>query len=529
MERHKKTVSKIAAAVRSFFDRKEPYRIFHGSTNSTRPFRRDRVVDISALGSVLEVNKARRTALVEPNVPMDRLVEGTLRHGLIPPVVMEFPGITAGGGYAGTAGESSSFKHGFFDDTINEVEMVLADGQVVRANRTNERADLFRGAAGAVGTLGVTTMIELQLVEAKKYVKTTYHRTHSVAEAVETVQAETLNAENDYVDGILFSKDHGVVITGKLTDEIPEDRKPQTFSGAWDPWFYLHVKDRTLTAGSANSEATTVATTSSSAVVDYVPLAEYLFRYDRAGFWVGAAAFDYFKYVPFTRFTRWFLDDFLHTRMLYRALHGSGESARFVVQDLALPYKNAERFVDYTAENFGIWPLWLCPLKQTAPPTFHPHTGEVETLPAAEGSTSSSGSTVTAPKPMLNIGLWGWGPSDPAEFVTKNRALEHKLRELGGMKWLYAHTYYTEDEFWQAYNNKSWYEALREKYNATTLPTVYNKVKVDVEARKGEKKGWRDVVKSKPPIGGLYGIYKAIQSKDYHLHRRAEWKWKGDK
>ncbi|TGO44708.1 hypothetical protein BCON_0472g00040 [Botryotinia convoluta] len=33
-------------------------------------------------------NAARCLALVEPNVPMDRLIEATLKHGLIPPVVM---------------------------------------------------------------------------------------------------------------------------------------------------------------------------------------------------------------------------------------------------------------------------------------------------------------------------------------------------------------------------------------------------------------------------------------------------------
>jgi delta24-sterol reductase len=38
---------------------------------------------------------------------MDRLVQTTLKYGLIPPVVMELPGITVGGGYAGTPGESS--------------------------------------------------------------------------------------------------------------------------------------------------------------------------------------------------------------------------------------------------------------------------------------------------------------------------------------------------------------------------------------------------------------------------------------
>jgi FAD/FMN-containing dehydrogenase len=58
---------------------------------------------------------------------MDKLVEATLEYGLIPPVVMEFPGITVGGGYAGSAGESSSFKYGYFDQTVNSVEIVLAN------------------------------------------------------------------------------------------------------------------------------------------------------------------------------------------------------------------------------------------------------------------------------------------------------------------------------------------------------------------------------------------------------------------
>jgi Delta24-sterol reductase len=48
---------------------------------------------------------------------------------------------------------------------------------------------------------------------------------------------------------------------------------------------------------------------------------------------------------------------------------------------------------------------------------------------------------------MLNIGLWGFGPPTFNEFVAANRDLERKLRELGGMKWLYAHAYYAEAEF----------------------------------------------------------------------------------
>lgn len=521
MERHKQAVATIAAAVRGYFERSEPYRIFHGSTNSTRPRPKpggaNRFVDISSLSNVLSVDRAARTALVEPNVPMDRLVEQTLRHGLVPPVVMEFPGITAGGGFAGTAGESSSFKHGFFDDTVESVEMVLGNGEVVKASR-EERRDLFEGAAGAVGTLGVTTLIELRLLEAKRFVKTTYHRVHSVAEALAKVRAETGNLDNDYVDGILYSRDHGVVITGRLTDDKPVEAEPQTFSGAWDPWYYMHVQERTslpLATGSPQELASTTDKSTGTPATDYIPLAEYLFRYDRGGFWVGQSAFRYFWMVPFTRFFRWLLDDFLHTRMLYRALHGSGESARFVVQDLALPYGTAEEFIDYTADNFDIWPLWLCPLRQHAPPTFHPHTGEVD---PSTGEASE----------ILNIGVWGWGPKNPDAFVAKNRQLEDKLVQLNGKKWFYAHTYYSPDEFWSLYD-KSWYDGLREKYSATHLPSVYDKVKVDVDARRKELQNWRQSVKSIEPLGGLYGILKSIQSGDYYLHRNAQWKYKKEK
>lgn len=112
MDAHDKAVAAIAARVRQFYDRKEPYRIYHGSTNSTRRSRvqLDKMIDTSGLSRVLKVDSERMTALVEPNVPMDSLVDATLKHGLIPPVVMEFPGITVGGGFAGTSGESSSFK-----------------------------------------------------------------------------------------------------------------------------------------------------------------------------------------------------------------------------------------------------------------------------------------------------------------------------------------------------------------------------------------------------------------------------------
>ncbi|KAI2636700.1 hypothetical protein GGS21DRAFT_41777 [Xylaria nigripes] len=543
MERHRQAVRLIAATVRGYFEQSIPFRIMHGSTNSTRPAHlksRARFVDISALKNVLEVDTARRVALVEPNVPMDRLVEHTLKHGLVPPVIMEFPGITAGGGFAGTAGESSSFKHGYFDQTVKAVEMLLPDGEVVVAKPGRRRlgaspadllntslgtgedpekyADLFHGAAGAVGTLGVTTLLELELIDAKRFVRTTYRRTSSTAEAIRVVREECEKPDNDYVDGMLFSEGHGVIVSGEMTDELPVGEKPRTFSNPWDPWFFMHVRDITKTLPSSASPSNS-GPTSQGTVTEYIPLAEYLFRYDRGGFWVGQAAFNYFRPVPFTRFFRWFLDDFLHTRMLYRALHASGESARFVVQDLGIPYDTAEEFIKYTAKSLNIWPLWLCPLKTPKGPSFHPHIRRQH--PGASNAQTRSDTE------MLNVGVWGWGPKNSADFVRVNRNLEAKVNELGGMKWLYAHTYYNEPEFWDAYGGRAGYEALRTKYRATSLPSVYDKVKVKTDDEAANK-GWKPFLKSLWPVGGLYGIWKGIQSKDYMLHRHATWRWRSD-
>lgn len=494
MQTHENLVASISARVKAFFDCKQSFRIFHGSTNSTRPIQFDRIIDISALSNVLKVDKSSRTVVVEPNVSMDKLVQATLAHDMIPPVVMEFPGITVGGGYAGSAGESSSFKYGYFDENVTSAEMVLANGEIVIASRS-ENSELFKAAAGSLGTLGITTKLELGLIPAKRFVKLLYYPYSSIPETITALRQATENPENDYVDGIIFSRNHGVLMVGQLTDELPESEKLQRFSGPWDPWFYLHAMDKPLGVPS----------------IEYMALAEYLFRYDRGGFWVGAQAFKYFGIVPLNRFTRWFFNDFMHTRMLYRALHGGDMSFGYMIQDLSLPYDSVEEFIHYTSQKLEIWPLWLCPLRATDPPTFHPWTTD-----------SKRGGL---PQPMLNIGLWGAASKNRDEFVRQNRELEARLMELGGRKVLYSHAYYSEQEFWQIYD-REWYQALRQRYSATTLPSVYDKIKTNA-VRQGRKhlskQPWIQWLTSSWPFAGFVGIWYAIQSRDYMIHRQPCW------
>ncbi|KAF2764618.1 FAD-binding domain-containing protein [Teratosphaeria nubilosa] len=501
MDTHDQAVAAISTQITHFCQTRTPFRIYHGSTNSTKNHKVDptRMVDTSNLNHVLQVDTASETCLVEPNVPMDQLVDATIPHGLVPKVVMEFPGITAGGGFAGTAGESSGFKYGFFDDTVNWIEIVVATGEVVRASR-EERSDLFHGAAGGFGTLGVTTLLELQLIEAKAFVELTYHPTRSPGEAIEKLKEVCSSGLYDYVDGILFAPTHGAVITGRLTATLRPNTKLQPFSRPQDPWHYLHVERSTAHA----PHPVTVAT----------PLRDYLFRYDRGAFWTGKYAFAYFL-TPFNRLTRYLLDAFLHTRVMYHALHASGHAKKYIIQDLLIPSSHAETFIDFVAQTFGFWPLWLCPFRLPAGKeiSLHPRLP-----PLSEAERAAGG------RDFVNVGVWGPGSRSYAEFVRQNRLLEARVRELGGVKWLYAQAYYTEAEMWEVYD-RGWYEGLRGKYGAGYLPSVYEKVRVDLSAAAAgrEESGWAAWVRGWAwdvwPVSGVYGVLKTMWETEYLVKR----------
>lgn len=81
------------------------------------------------------------------------------------------------------------------------------------------------------------------------------------------------------------------------------------------------------------------------------------------------------------------------------------------------------------------------------------------------------------------------------------------------MKCLYAHTYYTEQEFWAIYD-RDWYDALRVKYRATALPSVYEKVKIDLDAQRRRSVSG---VWAIWPLSGLYGVAKAVTGSNYIL------------
>jgi delta24-sterol reductase len=436
---HQAAVADLSRIIGDFYKREQPFRVFHGSTNSTRvqTYKRSETVDVSLLNRIISIDKETLTAIVEPNVSMDQLVRETLKYGLVPPVVMEFKSITVGGGIQGGAGESSSFKWGCFNEICNWYQLILGDGSVVTTSPT-ERSDLFYGTAGSYGSLGVLTAIEIQLVPATKYVAVSYKRVTSFADATKQLAALSADQSHDYIDGILYAPNRGVVITGKLTNKASYTK--QRFSRGRDDWMYTHA-DKLSSLGQDTSET--------------VPLYDYLFRYDRGAFWTGHFTFER-SGIPFNRFSRWLLNPMLNAKKLYQGLQATNAAQQYFVQDMAVPQHQATKFLTFIDQTFGSYPLWLCPLK----------TEKNVVLLSSHLNTDL----------VINVGVWlRERHVDANEFVALNRTVEQQLHELGGKKWLYAQAYYSEQEFWAMYDKPS-YDKLRRKYKATTLPTVYQKI-----------------------------------------------------
>lgn len=482
---HHDRTERISSQVKQFHERQEPFRIYHGSTSSTRRsvYDPNKVIDTSDMSNILFVDTEKRIGLIEPNVSMEKLVDATLPLGLVPLVVMEFPSITVGGGFSGTSGESSSFREGVFDNTVNWIEIVLGNGDIVRAS-PSEYSDLYHGSAGCFGTLGVVTLLEVRLVDAKSLVELEYCPVSGIAEAIQTVESYTANPGTQYLDGIMFSKQSGIIIAGRMVDPSKSQSglRIQRYSRSWDQWFYLRAEEI-----NANSKG--------EIVKELVPIRDYLFRFDRAAFWGGKFCFQYFM-TPFNRFTRWALDSLLHTKTMYSALHRSGLANEYIVQDIGFPYESVPAFVEYLDRDFGLYPLWLCPLKMREPISLSPRLAPYKNLNCRDGK-------------ILNIGIWGPGPRDRADFVNANRRIEAKTKELGGLKCLYAHSYYTEEEFWSIYD-KTKHDQLRNKYHAALIPSIFQKATTnDKSADDGSLSQY---VKTIWPIRGLYGALSILLS-----------------
>lgn len=110
------------------------------------------------------IDSEQRTARVQPGVTSSDLAGPAHAYGLAlttgDTANVGLGGLVTGGGIGWFAR-----KHGLTIDNLLSIEMVTADGEVLRASKT-ENEDLFWAVRGGGGNFGIVTEFEFQLIQA---------------------------------------------------------------------------------------------------------------------------------------------------------------------------------------------------------------------------------------------------------------------------------------------------------------------------------------------------------------------------
>ncbi|MGW5035863.1 FAD-binding protein [Streptomyces nigra] len=120
------------------------------------------LLSIAALPPLVDVDGAARRVRVSGGTRYAELARAVHAHGLALPNMASLPHISVAGSVA-TGTHGSGVGNGSLASAVREVELVTADGSVVRIGRDDPR---FGGAVTSLGALGVVTALTLDLEPA---------------------------------------------------------------------------------------------------------------------------------------------------------------------------------------------------------------------------------------------------------------------------------------------------------------------------------------------------------------------------
>lgn len=409
------------------------------------------------LRNILALDAERGIVRVEPLATMGELTHFLTPRGFALAVQPEMDDLTVGGLCLGVGIETSSHRRGFLFETVSAYEVVLGDGRLLRATRT-EHADLFHALPWSHGTLGFLVAVELEVVRIASHVQLRYAPCRTTEEFCAKLaawsQAEDAPA---YLEGLVYPGGGGVVMAGELAE--PGTRRQRSRINPvnrWHkPWFHKHV-ERILAEGREVDES--------------IPLRHYFHRHTPSVF------FQLEDLIPFSgrAWYRWLFGWLGAPRIslmkfsLTQALRRESMEKR-LAQDLLIPLEHLAEGIRYVEAQLGIFPLWVCPVR-------------VYDHGTREGFLRNPARKLPGKdwQMFVDLGIYGIprrvreGKSWNA--VAAGRELEAWTRSRGGYHMLYADIFMSRDEFELMFEHRN-YRAVRQRYGAErAFPEVYEKV-----------------------------------------------------
>lgn len=158
------------------------------------------VLVMTKFDRIVEIDAANRLAVVQPGVVNRDFREAVEKHGLFyPPDPASYDWCTIGGNLSTNSGGMCCVKYGVTTDAVLGLEVVLADGSILRTGRRTVKgvagydlAKLFVGSEGTLGVITEATVALRPLPQAPATLVAGFDRTEAAGEAVSRVVREGL-------------------------------------------------------------------------------------------------------------------------------------------------------------------------------------------------------------------------------------------------------------------------------------------------------------------------------------------------
>jgi FAD/FMN-containing dehydrogenase len=332
--------------------------------------------------------------------------------------------------------ESSGFRYGLVHDTVEELDVLVADGRVLTCS-TEQRPELFHGFPNSYGSLGYATRVRVGLIPVRPCVRLEHVRYEDPERLFAAIGEECAEPTCDYLDGVYFGPRDFVLTRAYFVDAPPAGGETSDYTWMRQYWESLRERQE-----------------------DWLTIHDYLWRWDTDWFWCSRNVYAHLKpvrlllgrkrlssvtYQKIMRASRrWPLSLLQHIR----------PRTESVIQDVDIPIANAGKFLaDFEAE-IGIRPVWICPF----------------VVPGDRFSLFR----LRTDTPYINFGFWDMVRSDKPDGHF-NARVEALVAKYGGKKSLYSRSTYDEETFWSEYD-RSAYRKLKDECDPEgRFPGLYEK------------------------------------------------------
>ena len=125
-----------------------------------------RVLSMTALDAVHELDRESATITVDAGISIDALTRLVLPQGLFIPVTPGTAQVTVGGAIAANVHGKNHHRDGAFCDHVSALDLLVPEGEIVTVTPEVD-ADLFEATAGGMGLTGVVLAATLRLLRVE--------------------------------------------------------------------------------------------------------------------------------------------------------------------------------------------------------------------------------------------------------------------------------------------------------------------------------------------------------------------------